>query len=213
MARSICCPIRSIGKARKDIWAYLRQGHDRPYEGPFNYQPNPKFARLARKATTRFRTGGQPWVERPLGPFAWDMAPGDVNYDWPRGREYGRRLDHDPRHFHGNLVLGNEVVHLDLVTSLRWGPLTGFHYLQASIGGIPVARGGCWSQCYSGASRHLPMVVDRGDWLLRIEDLKGHLYEQPELDAASPIAPRIRTWERVESTPVKARAKAGDPRR
>ena len=30
------CPIGPIGKASNDIRAWLRQGKDRPYEGPFN---------------------------------------------------------------------------------------------------------------------------------------------------------------------------------
>lgn len=207
------CPIGPIGKADKDIWAWLRQGKDRPYEGPFNYTPDPGFDDLANEATARFQAGGRQWVERPRGPFAWEMASDDANYGWPRGQDYGRRLRCDRRHFHGNLVLGDEVVHLDLLTTLNGGPLSGFHYLQASVGGTPIARGGRWSMCYSGATRHMPMVVDRGNWLLRIEKNYGHLHDTVTLDAASPDAPRIRTWECVESRPPKARVKTGGPRR
>jgi hypothetical protein len=124
----------------------------------------------------------------------WIQAPDDVNYGWPRGQRDGRRLQCEPRHYHADLQVGNECLHVDLLTTLSFGPVQGVHYFQAFAGSQRVARGGCWSRCYSGGSRNLPLVVDQGDWLLRIDDLGGHLHNALECPG-----PPMDLWERVSA--------------
>ena len=102
----------------------------------------------------------------PLPPIRWIQAADDVNFGWPERQRDGRRLEHSPRHFHADITLGDEVLHLDDLKQISWGPVMGHEEFLVFAKGQFVARGGNWGGPPGGGARNWPLVVQRGDWLL-----------------------------------------------
>jgi hypothetical protein len=164
------CPLPPIKVAIRDsssfYWSQIRGG---PYTGVLDHRQDGEFSSRdfwRRLADPTLDAAGQHWTRASVPPIRWVQAEDDVNFGWPERQRDGRRLEHSPRHFHADITLGDEVLHLDYLKQISWGPLMGHEEFLVFAKGQFVARGGNWGQPPAGGARNWPLVVQRGDWLL-----------------------------------------------
>lgn len=134
----------NLDDAIKDGWmfysAFLQNEHrPSPWTGD---EPSLEELEAARAGQLFDMTiDGKRWRRVPLA-VNWSLAEDDANY---RSDKTKAKHKTTPRHLHCEFEFQQQMIHIDFVRYVTWGPLSGFQEFKFFVNGQLKSRGGYYA--------------------------------------------------------------------